>query len=296
MRGGRGAWLLAAWIVATSLAPAPARADSDGAEPSWHFRRFQAYEYTLTANAYLATIAIGVYARSPDVPRWSGGILLDDAVRDALRVRSRTGRTIVARISDVLLFGALAYPVVIDSLLVAGLAHDDSDLALQMSLVSIEAFAVMRLLNDVTKLLVGRARPYNRECRRDPGYAGSCYGETRYQSFVSGHALATFTAAFLTCTQHAYLPLYGAPWDAFACGATLAGATATSVLRILSDNHYLSDVVAGAALGAVAGFVVPWLLHYRHDRLGADAASRGGLERVPSRPVLALPVLAFPWS
>lgn len=243
------------------------------------------------ANAYLASVAIGVYASSPSTPRWTGGVLLDEPVREALRARTRAGRELAARISDVLLFGALAYPVAIDALVVGGFVHGDTDLAGQMSLVTIESYAAMRLLNDVTKMLVGRQRPYDRECRREAAYSSSCFGTTSYQSFVSGHALATFTAAFLTCTHHAYIPLYGEPWDAVACGGTLAAATATAVLRIVSDNHYLSDVVAGAALGAIAGFLVPWLLHYRHE--ASDVARVSAASSAPR--VVALPAVALPW-
>jgi hypothetical protein len=34
-------------------------------------------------------------------------------------------------------------------------------------------------------------------------------------------------------------------------------ATATAYLRIAADKHYLSDVVAGAALGAIGGMLIP---------------------------------------
>lgn len=36
---------------------------------------------------------------------------------------------------------------------------------------------------------------------------------------------------------------------------------ASAVSRIASDNHYATDVLAGAALGVVAGWLVPTTLH-----------------------------------
>ncbi len=37
-------------------------------------------------------------------------------------------------------------------------------------------------------------------------------------------------------------------------------ATASGVMRILSDNHYATDVMLGAAIGLGSGYLVPKLL------------------------------------
>jgi membrane-associated phospholipid phosphatase len=81
---------------------------------------------------------------------------------------------------------------------------------------------------------------------------------------MSGHSTASFTLAGLTCIHHAYLPLYGggAP-DALACAGSMAAATTVAMMRVVSDQHYLSDVIIGSAFGALAGVGMPWLLHYR---------------------------------
>jgi membrane-associated phospholipid phosphatase len=45
----------------------------------------------------------------------------------------------------------------------------------------------------------------------------------------------------------------------------LASATVTSVLRVVADKHYTSDVLIGAVLGFGFGFGLPMLLHYRGE-------------------------------
>jgi membrane-associated phospholipid phosphatase len=46
-------------------------------------------------------------------------------------------------------------------------------------------------------------------------------------------------------------------------------ATATALLRIVADKHYLSDVVVGAAVGTASGLLLPLVLHYRASPVAA---------------------------
>jgi membrane-associated phospholipid phosphatase len=59
-----------------------------------------------------------------------------------------------------------------------------------------------------------------------------------------------------------------APW---LWGAAAAMSLATGTLRIIAEKHYFTDVLAGTALGAASGIVVP-LLHRR----GSVLAESGG--------------------
>jgi membrane-associated phospholipid phosphatase len=57
--------------------------------------------------------------------------------------------------------------------------------------------------------------------------------------------------------------LFGDPFaDAVTCGVTLASAGAVGMLRIVSQKHYVTDVLTGAAVGTASGLGIPWLLHY----------------------------------
>jgi hypothetical protein len=64
------------------------------------WRAFDTVEYIATA-ALIAGWAIVEFAVEPrEDPRWSGGILFDDAARDALVSETREGRNRAGRISD----------------------------------------------------------------------------------------------------------------------------------------------------------------------------------------------------
>ena len=96
------------------------------------------------------------------------------------------------------------------------------------------------------------------------------------QSFVSGHTAIAFTGAGLTCAHHRHLPLYGGGWpDVAICVATLAAASSTAVLRVMSDRHYASDSLLGIGLGLVSGWGLPEWLHYG----AGDGASESGERR-----------------
>lgn len=75
---------------------------------------------------------------------------------------------------------------------------------------------------------------------------------------MSGHASGTFAgaAAFGTVAMLRGYP--GWPWLS---AAGFTSATAISYLRMAADRHWLTDVVAGAALGTGIGIAVPLLLH-----------------------------------
>jgi membrane-associated phospholipid phosphatase len=79
-------------------------------------------------------------------------------------------------------------------------------------------------------------------------------------SFPSGHSADTFT--FATVVAH----YYGWKWGASAYG--LAGLVALS--RVELGKHWASDVVAGAAIGYIAG----WAGIRTTERLGGRAAPR----------------------
>lgn len=77
-------------------------------------------------------------------------------------------------------------------------------------------------------------------------------------SFWSGHA----SLAFMTAVFTGYVFQNRHPGSRLIMSVWITGisfATATSVLRVQSGNHFPSDVVIGASVGSFVGWVIPWL-------------------------------------
>jgi membrane-associated phospholipid phosphatase len=250
--------------LALSLVPAsPARA-SDPSEVEWSpdWPRFRLWEG-------IATGLLGVQAATalllyPDPGRnWTGGILLDDTVRDAVRLKSHRAREAARPYSDTIYQVLGVYPLLVDNLIVTWAVHGSGDVALEMLGMNIESYTLTGALVFTAQKL-GRERPAARGCVGDPEYSPKCHSEVGLtESFFSGHTAVDFTAAGLMCAHHQHLPLYGggAP-DVAICLVGLAAATTQGALRMMTDDHYFSDVLIGAGVGAFSGYVLPQLLHY----------------------------------
>ena len=118
-----------------------------------------------------------------------------------------------------------------------------------------EAAAITTAIMQVSKFTVVRLRP--------DAWAGS--GSTTANSrmsFFAGHSSTVFAIA-ASATQVARLRGY-AGWKWIAA-ASFVGAAASGYFRIASDNHWLTDVVAGAAIGTGVGLAVPLLVLHPAD-------------------------------
>lgn len=111
-------------------------------------------------------------------------------------------------------------------------------------------------LTRIIKGVVSRPRPYayfgTRPIPEDTSEA--------YRSFVSGHAsIAFYIAAFLRYRLNATFP-ESSRWQRQASNLILFGlATYTAYSRLQIDQHYVTDVVAGALLGvAIARLTHRW--------------------------------------
>ena len=221
----------------------------------------------LVTTAVMTTTSLATLAIAPDEDRWTETNGFDGAVRDALRFDGLDDRDRARDASDVFLMLAINQ-LLVDTLVVTWWGHDSKDVAIQMVLMDIEAIAINTALNGLVAGLVSRERPYGRECVGELAETSDCSGNKRYRSFYSGHTSTTFTSAALTCMHHAYLPLYGGgAADRLVCATGFLMAGATGMLRVMGDQHYLSDVLVGAAMGTASGLFVPWLLHYRSGDL-----------------------------
>jgi hypothetical protein len=84
-------------ITMTAGVSAAAEGDALAWDPNWP--TFRPAEYVLTGTAGAASIVAYFALAAPSQPRWTGGILFDDAARDALRLRSPAARDTARTVS-----------------------------------------------------------------------------------------------------------------------------------------------------------------------------------------------------
>ncbi len=235
---------------------------------SERWARVDPASYVISSVGVASAFAFDQLYETPDEAHTRGPWLFDRGARGALRADSHQGAEIAATLSDVLLVGLMAWPV-LDGLAVAGLGYGSSDVAWQLTSITSEVLAADFILSTLIKAIVHRERPHGEDCslddrRSDPDRCGP-RGRTR--SFYSGHASAAFSSAGTVCMAHANLALYGdLGADASACGGALMTATLVAVLRMLADRHWATDVIVGALIGLATGLGLPYLLHYGWDR------------------------------
>ncbi len=106
----------------------------------------------------------------------------------------------------------------------------------------------------VLKQVIHKPRPYVGQIDRPADTSED------YESFPSGHTLMAFSAAAYTQTMQALFYPDSTTMKAISATTWILAAT-TATLRVISGNHYLEDVLAGAAIGSVIGFLGPYLTY-----------------------------------
>ncbi len=201
-----------------------------------------------------------------------GGLMLvDDEIQDVFqRNRGATKNNIANELdtagsSYVFLAGHLG-------LIASGFwfrENEAGDKLFRVASISLEAQLFTEATTGLVKVAAGRSRP-NRE-RGTHSYRP--FNKLSFdRSFPSGHAARAFTVAAVFA-DHYPQPI---PFLAYSV-ASLIGLS-----RIYLDEHFSSDVVAGAALGLAIGKVLSW--HHRHPKkqwmvlpLLPDRGAGGGL-------------------
>lgn len=215
----------------------------------------------VAAGFFLSSFATRVLI--PTQNGWRGTLFFDEPLRDWLSLRDPGAKDFVNELSDVFQIVIAAYPIVVDAGLFAFVKEENLDLAQQLAVIDLQSLGLSTFLVSLSKAIVGRARPMTGPC---PGTTDdfSCRDGISRQSLISGHSTAAFTSAGLVCLHHEHINLYRSSWaGTFACATGLTLATVTGGMRILSDRHWASDVLAGAAVGLLSGYVVPKLVHFR---------------------------------
>ncbi len=117
-----------------------------------------------------------------------------------------------------------------------------------------ESFAVSGALYQVVAHSIQRPRPYMYR-EESSQRRGSSWD---YSSFYSGHtANATalsISAAYIHSVRYPQSPYSGLIWGTAICGNLGVG-----VLRVMSGNHFWTDILMGFSTGAGIGLLVPML-------------------------------------
>lgn len=134
---------------------------------------------------------------------------------------------------------------------VAALSATDSGQWGTIAVMYAESVLLSNGLKNIAKATITRARPYRY-------FDSAPEADDQDSSFFSGHTTLAFTGAtFTSYVFSAYFP--DSPWKIPVIAASYALATATAASRIASGSHFLSDVLVGAAVGSLSGFLVPFL-------------------------------------
>jgi hypothetical protein len=152
--------------------------------------------------------------------------------------------------SDILLITSIASPLLSFT---STAVQNDAGTYITMFLQNIlTTYSVSHL----PKALIRRYRPYS--------YNNEVEDEVRSRpgatlSFFSAHTSVSFASAvFLSTTFSKYNP--DSNLTPYIWGTSLLISSAVGYLRYASGNHYPTDIIAGAIVGSVIGFIIP-LIH-----------------------------------
>lgn len=214
--------------------------------------------------AWLASEAVFKHQLAPADCRWCDR---DSSGADTLNAFDRWGRTARWGADDLLvadgLSNAAAFVVLPAALLgthgwIAASNENFRHLHEDMLIIA-EAVVLASVVNQGTKFVVGRARPFVHALPLEERPLTARPHDNNL-SFYSGHASFAFSmlAASLTVAE---LRDYRHRWALWAVGLPLA--ISVPYFRMAADRHYLSDVVVGTVIGAAFGVGVPLLFHGR---------------------------------
>jgi membrane-associated phospholipid phosphatase len=220
-------------------------ADAPPLRPSYDL----AVDGAVTAAAAGGTLALLLLKGelAPVSCRWCEPGWLDGEL--ARRVGWRDPK-LASTVSDVLQVaiggGVLGYTVF------DGYRRGDREAGYANALLITEATSLALLLDQAVKYAVGRSRPY---VWLGPPGPDSRDGNL---SFFSGHTTFAFAVAASSSTlllsQHA-------PGAVALTVVAFSAAGLTGYLRMAAEQHYLTDVLAGAAVGTLVGWAVPHFFH-----------------------------------
>jgi len=254
-------WLLLGTLV-LSMCPTSLQAGESGEFP---------YELKLWREVGLMATAAGLYGLS----EWA-----DDPTSLSDEDRAHLSRSDVPSFdrgaldnfstsaddrSDVVL-GALAGSAALYALLLEPVQGNGDvsscDKAYTLFWMGVETAAITYFMTDAVKNTVRRERPY-------------AYGNEELDdelrdgakvSFYSGHTSSAFAAATFMSTVFSHTHP-DSKWTPCVWGASLAAASWVGYDRYEAGKHFPSDIVVGAVMGGLTGWLVPRVLEKDGDSL-----------------------------
>ena len=122
-----------------------------------------------------------------------------------------------------------------------------------LAVIGLEANLINYLIGDMTKIAVGRIRPY--VYNPDVDLELKLEKKAR-KSFFSGHtSFSAVNSFFIAKVFSDYYP--DSKWKYVVWTASSLIPAWTGVERVLAGKHFPSDVIAGYAIGALTGYFIP---------------------------------------
>ncbi|MDR3248099.1 MAG: phosphatase PAP2 family protein [Treponema sp.] len=220
------------------------------------------FTYDVKKDIAVGSLALGVSAASffvENKPANAPGVLDKKMVNSFDRSLLFPYHRTLDKASDWGVYGLLALPA-----LSVMKNINDGDALLSYGVMYAEAALLTYGTVHLLKNALIRYRPYM--------YSGGVPAgkeDDYYDSFPSGStAMAFLAAGFLTATFTAEYP--DSPWKIPLAGGAYVLAGGIAAGRIVSGSHFLSDVITGAAIASLYGYVIPAL----HKRQSNEAALR----------------------
>ena len=257
---GRPTWVRAAFaasLVAFATAPGAARA----ADP--HELRLSPPldgAVVVGGGALWITSELLKDSLAPPACRWCEVPWFDVSIRESLRHQDGHAADVA---SNLVAFIVMPLATFGTTALAADVERRSANVP-KDALVILEAVIVAADLNQLTKFVAARERPFVHALKDDEKSKTGQPSDNNL-SFFSGHTTLGFALATASGTVASMRHYDGAPaiW-----GIGMSLAFLTGYLRIAADKHHFTDVVSGALLGSAVGFLMPYVFH----RPSADAA------------------------
>ncbi|QQO08354.1 phosphatase PAP2 family protein [Breznakiella homolactica] len=214
------------------------------------------YTWDLKKDLIIGGISLGLFVPTFFLDSGAGDTISKDDINGLDRQLMYSYKGTMDTVSSALAYGLLVLPGIS---LLGNIT--DLDAVLTYGIMYTEAFLLTYATKDLLKFAVKRNRPYT--------YFGdipSGEEDDYYNSFPSGHTSFAFLGAtFLTTTFVTEYP--ESKWKIPVIAGSYAMATGIAAMRIFSGNHFITDVLAGAAIGSFYGWFIPWI-HRKPKSIG----------------------------